>query len=40
MTKNTQKTRELKTVYSHMMPLPLYLFDIRCKCLLYLCCHG
>jgi len=31
----TDRTRELKTVHSCMMPAPLHLSDVRCKCFLH-----
>jgi len=33
-------TRDLKTLRGHMMPPPLHLSDIRCKCFQYRRCHG
>ena len=37
---NTVETRELKTARCHIMPPPLHLSDIRCKCFPYWHCHG
>jgi len=33
-------TRELKTTCGHVVPPPVHLSDIRCKCFPYRRCHG
>jgi len=35
-----KETGKLKTTCGHMMPLPLHLSGIQCKCFLYQHCQG